>query len=612
MFFNTKTYNLFFIFTLCFYAVNIDKVNAAEFKLDKTAEDIPRKALIIKHDAKLFKSSDWWDNTVEEAPFMELYFLMSPEMNNRVPILKKFSKAKTQPDGWLKKDSYVEWNTVQMINFEPQAGRELVKIYETKECARKFGVGETTIGCQLVGEEPRQNQRSRLFIPVFELQQGNYHGGFIRVYQDNQRNKSQRQNAQLGYDLILVVDSTRSMKTYFEPTMRVLQSFLKIIQNSMQGEIIIPLHIGIVFYRDRKQQQDCDIEYLTKWAQSLTSNTDNVIQALKGAEITLCDTEDEPEAVFDGIHRAIVDTPWNNNHYKTILLIGDAPPNFDENPLNFSVNSLIKEANQKNIRFLTFKIGQEDDKDTKEFRELALNRTPQQRGRFSSVARLTTKADKADIQQFEDNLLSALTSEWNMLKKTLDTLLQYGKNPVSVQNLSNVTEYELPIIIGKLEQMGISPNSKDFVKGWVPRKVKNKLAFGEYIFMEKFDLNLRALIIENIIAAAAAGRRDGAGAFLDTVRQTLAAQLGVNPGNIFTRNERLGDFLWKTNLLPFKTEFLLFTEADVNLWKPGDYEKLNQSLSEKLRYLREFSGNPNNLHSFDEVNYLYVPKQFFP
>lgn len=607
MFFNTKISNLVFIFTLCFYVINVDKVNAAEFKLDKTAEDIPKKALIIKHGAKLFKSSDWWNNTAEEAPFMELYFLMTPEIKSRVPILKKFSKTKTQPEGWLEKDSYVEWNTVQMLNFEPQKGRELVKIYDTKECARKFGVGEAVVGCQLVGEEPRKNQRSRLFIPVFELQQGNYHGGFIRVYQDNLQHNS----TQLGYDLILVVDSTRSMRTYFEPTMRVLQSFLKIIQNSMQGEITIPLHIGLIFYRDRKQQQDCDIEYLTQWAQPLTPNTSTVLQALKDAKVTLCDTEDEPEAVFDGIHRAIVDTQWNNNHYKTILLIGDAPPNFDENPLNFSVTSLIEEADKKDIRFLTFKIGPKNDQNIKEFRELALTRTPQQKGRFSRVDRITTKANKADIQQFEGNLLNALTGEWNMFKKTLDVLSQYRKNPVS-QNLSQLTEYELPIIIGRLEKIGLSPNSKDFVKGWVPRKVKNKLAFGEYIFMEKFDLKLRVLIIENIIMAATAGRREGAGAFLDTLRQTLAGQLGMKPGDIFTGDERLGDILWKTKLLPFKTELLLFTPAEINTWKPDYYETLNQLLTEKLRYLREFFDDPNNLRSFDGVHYLYVPKQFFP
>jgi hypothetical protein len=578
-------------------------VHAQAFQIDQTNENIPKKALIVKQNAKLFKSDTSQES--EEAPFIQLYFLMTPEKNNRVPVLKKFSKIKTQPDGWLEKEAYVEWHTVQMINFEPVAGRERVKIYATQACAEEFGrLGKTTTDdCQLLGEEPPQNPQSRLLIPIFQRQAETYHGGFIRIpLPDETASGGTGRRRISGYDLVLVVDSTYSMGDYFQPTLRVLQSFIEVIQDFMQTEVATPLNIGLLFYRDRQFWHLCDIGYLTHWAQSLTPNIEKVFSALDKAKATECDSEDFPEAVFDGLYRAIVDTQWNPPHFKTILLIGDAPPNFDKNPMNFTVSAINALADDKSIRFLTFKIGSEVDEDLEAFEAFALERNEQLTGRFRHI-------NRANLQQFETDLMDALTTEWELFNKTLALSI----NSEQIDLSSDLTEYELPIIMAQLEQIKASKqNDSHFVTGWVPRKVKDKLAFGEYIFMRKIDLKLRILIIEGILTAAEAGMVDGAEAFLSAVRQTLATHLKMKTQDIFAGNETLGDLLKKAALLPFKTELLLFTPQEVNTWKPVDYEKLNQSLNEKLRILREFSTNPNHLRLFEDVPYLYVPKRYFP
>jgi len=223
-------------------------------------------------------------------------------------------------------------------------------------------------------------------------------------------------------------------------------------------------------------------------------------------------------------------------------------------------------------------------------------------GRFRHI-------NRANLQQFETDLMDALTTEWELFNKTLALSI----NSEQIDFSPDLTEYELPIIMAQLEQIKASKqNDSHFVTGWVPRKVKDKLAFGEYIFMRKIDLKLRILIIEGILTAAEAGMVDGAEAFLSAVRQTLATHLKMKTQDIFAGNETLGDLLKKAALLPFKTELLLFTPQEVNTWKPVDYEKLNQSLNDKLRVLREFSTNPNHLRLFEDVPYLYVPKRYFP
>jgi hypothetical protein len=194
-----KWRNITIITILCL--VFVDIVNATEkFKLDTIVEDVPRKALIIKHDAKLF--SNPIGKTAKEAPFMQLFFLMTPDKNflekmygfvfsekkyNRVPVLNNFSKNKKQPDGWLEKNSFVEWNTVQMINFTPQKDRQLVKIHKTKDCATDFGRTGHTGECQELGEEPqlssKRKRQYKFLVPLFQREKGIYQGGFVRVYQ---------------------------------------------------------------------------------------------------------------------------------------------------------------------------------------------------------------------------------------------------------------------------------------------------------------------------------------------------------------------------------------------------------------------------------------------
>ena len=578
------------------FACIIPLAIAEALQLDMATHDIPKKALIIKHDAKLFKSDS--STEFEVAPFIQLYFLMTPEKNNRVPVSKTFSKEKIEPDGWLEKDVFVEWNTIQMMNFEPQMGRDRVKIYESSECASEFGkLGKTTTAeCVLLGEEPEKNPQSRLLIPIFQRQAENYHGGFIRLPKKNgdKEDKGEAEPTLLGYDLVLVVDSTLSMEKYFLPTLQVLQAFIQVIQGDMETEVATPFNIGLLFYRDRKQWYDCSMEYLTQWAQPLTPNTEKVMEALDSATTTTCDSEDVPEAVFDGIYRAIVDTPWKKGHFKTILLIGDAPPNFEKNPMNFTVSSLTELADKKSIRFLTFKIGDIIDIGFREFEALANQREAAFNGRYRHIIR-------SDIEQFETNLMDALITEWELFEKTL-IFAEKG----TLDSLS-ISAYELPIIIAQLKQ-----DKRDFVKGWIPSKVKNKKVIGEYLFMRKIALKLRILIIESIVTAVDAGLADGATAFLDTVRQTLAVHLKMKAEEIFSGSETLGEILQKAKLLPFKTDLLLFTPEEVNTWKPADYEKINQSLTEKLRLLREFENNPNHLRLFEGVPYLYVPKRYFP
>ncbi len=576
-------------------------VNAEEFKIETTAEDIPKKALIVKHQAKLFNSSS--GDSAKEAPFIQLYFLMTPEKNNRVPVLKSFNRRRTQPDGWLEKESFVEWNTIQMIDFTPQAGRLRVKIFSNKRCARKFARAGKTVGnCQELGEEPERNseqeQQRRFLVPLFQRGRITYRGGFVRVYQGEENVTP----LSPGYDLVLVVDSTLSMRRYLPSTLEALEIFVRHVQSSMINKTAIPLRIGLLFFRDR-QGINCELEYVTHWAQPLTEEVDKVIEALNQAKVTHCNSHNVNEAVWDGINRAIVDTEWNKDHFNTIILIGDAPPYPEShpqgNPMQFSVTSINEIAAEKNIRFLNFKIGKRDEK---EFQELALATEAHRKGAFNSIS-------KGKISEFQKRLINALTREWDSVMK-LQQILENTHNMAS--NQLDLSDYEYPIITYQLQRMEHDV-SKDFVKGWVPQTIQGAPAFGEYLFIRKNDLKIRINILDNIVTAAEDGMIDGSDAFLDAIRRTLAAQLKMRFDEVFSGGETLDQILNKTKILPFKTQILSFTPEEINTWKASDYQNIMEYLIKKLNSLRAFIAEPNNQHYFGKkMAYLYVPRSYFP
>jgi hypothetical protein len=594
---------------------------------DKTPENVQKKAVIVKHHAKLFKKSS--NDEGDEAKFMQIYFMMKPSIGDRVPVSRSANR-KGKPDGWLQKGAYMEWNTLQMIKLEPQSGRKLAKVFDNQSCAEMFGKdGEDAAGCKEIGAEPNRftsKTEPQLLIPVFEKQKNSYQGGFIRVYEKGSAVKAASSTTAkntapqggtvgtLGYDIVFAVDSTGSMGEYFIPTTEVLQSFIKHIKEATKDdELKMPLLIGLLFYKDRLSYRRCDHSFpITEWKQELTEDIDSVIEALTSAKKETCSSEDSPEAVLDGLNRVLVDTKWQDNHFKAIVLVGDAgphPENHDKNPMNFTVTAIINAAEQKKIRFLTFKLGD----DEKAFKELAFAvKDEQNKGRYKAIP---------TGSEFKKNLLDAMTQEWAMLTKA-QQVIKGGDNRAALSNTQvqqkyDLTPYEALIIQARLPDTvsASHPASQaipEFVKGWIPKEIKNDLVLSEFLFMGKSRLTILASTLESIAEAASIGLDEGGDAFIEVIRSVLAAQLKVSPSQLFGQGETLNSILKKANILPFKTQVLSFTAQEITTWKPEDYERVHTILKEKVKVLREFKGNPTNNRYFGSKPHLYVPRAFFP
>jgi hypothetical protein len=589
----------------------------------RTKEGVQRKAVVVTHDAKLYAAES--GDTGQEAPFMQVYFLLDGASGGRTPVAVEPNKS--EADGWLAEGSFTEWNTLQMINFEPQSGRELARIFRDAGCAEKFGLTGDRSGCEELGSEPQRTGKVRddyrLLVPVFEKDKGNYRGGFVRVTAEGREVKPQTDpeagkgkvtaSGRVGYDLILVVDSTASMDQWFRPSTEALDAFVRSVSDQIgTGEQRTPFNVGLLFYRDRKLAPDCDIEYVNRWAVELTADIGAVTRGLAEATDAECGSDEEAEAVLDGLSRAVQDPKWNDGHFKVVLLVGDAPPHPtshpEKNPLKLDVPTITAMSVERNIRFLTFKIGLDG---TEQFKALAFPGPSSAEGRFRAID--PTSGD------LKAALLKALQEEWGLLTATNQvaaagiTPQQLEQDPsIAAQKGIEIDDHDVPVIIANLPPGSASSAPPEFVEGWVPQTIKKKLAVGEYVFMGKGEVQTLANVVETIAIAAEEGKREGSDAFIESLRSSLAAMLKVPPEDLFRSGESLQSMLRKAEVLPFETTVLSFTAEEINAWKPAEYERLNKILTEKTQLLREHLQKPTNVRLFGTKHHFYVPRDIFP
>jgi caspase domain-containing protein len=553
--------------------------------LAMTSDRVQKKAIIGTHDARLFTNPSGAEG--KKIDFMQILFLLEGGSGTRVPV--SFSPGKQYPDGWLERNTFIEWNTRQMLKFEPQQGRDLLKIFEDAGCANSFGLLGKAGHCEVLGNEStsiQQDQGHPLFVPVLKSDRDTYQGAFLRV-------APRLPAVPAGLDLILVVDSTAGMGAWFKPTAQALDAFIDSVRSQIvSGGGKVPFRIGLLFFRDRKTEPDCDIGYLFHWESDLSANVQAVSRALHDATEASCGSDEEEAAVYDALSRAAQDPSWSDGNFKIVFLIGDAPPHpprdRDKNPLGLDVDDIVMMFGERNIRLLTLKIGFGG---ANEFRALALTSKESTRGRFRAVE----KSPAA----FRSAFLAMLQEDWRLLT---------DRNKL-VEASIDADKFDILIILTSPPPGSVVP---EFVQGWAPKRIKQKLALVEYIFIEKQALLRFINVIEGIALSAESGISDGGESFIHSLRMSIAAQLKVQPEDLFRSGESLESMMQKADVLPFKSTFFSFTAEEVNAWRPADFARLNKILADKVSALREYAQKPGNAHIFGDKPMLYVPRDLLP
>ncbi|MAG58543.1 MAG: hypothetical protein CMJ83_19820 [Planctomycetes bacterium] len=123
-----------------------------------------------------------------------------------------------------------------------------------------------------------------------------------------------------GLDIVIVVDSTGSMGSVINDARKQVDRMVATV-----ASLVPSFRLGIVTYRDRGSSE----EYLTRES-DLTANYYKAVDFLDSLEAD--GGESIPEAVYDGLKRAIRGMKWSKGSKRVIVLVGDAPAHTQDMP----------------------------------------------------------------------------------------------------------------------------------------------------------------------------------------------------------------------------------------------------------------------------------------
>jgi len=233
-----------------------------------------------------------------------------------------------------------------------------------------------------------------------------------------------------GLEIVLVVDTTRSMGEWFTPIAKGVADFINKAGTNITAD---SLRVGLLFYQDRKIGDECQLDYLATWRVQLTEQAGaetiaKTLAALSRESEANCGSDEHEEAVYDALNRAILDPKWSDGSFRVVMLIGDAPPHLPsneiKNPLRLDQSLIQKYAAEKNVRFISLMIMSDPGQDVSSFRDLALARSDRLVGRFAAVA--------TQASEVRSSVGKTLIDEWRQIIAPARRLQELG---VTKQNI---------------------------------------------------------------------------------------------------------------------------------------------------------------------------------
>lgn len=212
---------------------------------------------------------------------------------------------------------------------------------------------EPLTGSSSIATESFEAEATAVMYPVLDYHSRlskdelNIDGMFTRLLEVAARTRPDGAGSYSGeappIDLVFVMDTTHSMKDYFQTVLSSVEEFAR----KNKGDAI---KFGLVAYQDRGEKFDFTIKEYTKNVQSATDFFSTLQKIQVRARKVAGD--DIPESVLEGVDKALESSQWRDNTVKIIFLVGDAPGRED----NTTVQRLRNKALNQDINIFAFPI----------------------------------------------------------------------------------------------------------------------------------------------------------------------------------------------------------------------------------------------------------------
>ncbi len=334
--------------------------------------------ILTRPNAKLYKEASETDLVEGQLPVFKPYFVYSrPGGESRETGLGWYEVGTDEKGtvvGWMKTSDVFEWKQTMCLAYSHPEGRKPVLMfeddYELDQLLKEMP--DSRVGAvekiyadidnaantplpkdfPVISVEPKlavDITKQFYLLPILEhetIQMESYEGRKLllaavtakeeaeeKASSDIRQNTEyaaaavateenhKKSNEELLFDIVWVMDTTRSMQPYIEEVRNILEASSQDLGKS--EELSKRLAFGIWAYRDSESIKD--IGYLTKNFTPELQDLPNFLTTIKGVTETKTDSVDVNEDLFAGVHDAITKTAWRPNAQRFIIIVGDAP-----------------------------------------------------------------------------------------------------------------------------------------------------------------------------------------------------------------------------------------------------------------------------------------------
>jgi serine/threonine-protein kinase PpkA len=275
--------------------------------------------------------------------------------------------------GWIAAAETIPWRRAVVMQFT-KINRPDTLFYRSKESLLDLiraepGVRAARIARQLdqfgrassgttevIAREPKVHlkQERAIFYPVLDFYDRNrsldlrVDSSVVRLLEVAARTRSSGSDNRGGagtvlMDIVFVMDTTQSMAPYLRDVISATEQFA-------DSNRAMDLQFGFVGYQDSGHGFDYQSQAFT----SHTLAVDEFLPILRDIKaITTVVDDDFPEAMLEGIDRALDETRWRENAVRVFFLVGDAPGK--ETP-GFTIRKVWDKAKTQGVRIFSFHI----------------------------------------------------------------------------------------------------------------------------------------------------------------------------------------------------------------------------------------------------------------
>lgn len=329
------------------------------------------------------------DNPLRVVSDMRFYFVMKQEANGLVLLAKECKMEGYTSNvlyGWVNKNSFVPWSQRTCIepNWKPSVAEELkgtkVNVYRDGKKATDIPIGREnkitnnpTTKYRFEPElmrypilENKSGNDNQYFVTAFARPDGTSSVPLVPVGSDNTAAGIIGEELKLKsmINLIVVIDGTRSMEHYYQPTQRIIQQAYDYF-----GKENKTVKVGVVIYRDYT-----DGQYVTEHLTMRSPNDPSVASFLQsGGKYGVKSSPSDrtlAEALFKGIEVALDAkmmgySPKNSN---LMFVIGDCGNDLNDHK-SISQEEIIKRCIANNVQVSAFQVRNENEQSFLLFRK---------------------------------------------------------------------------------------------------------------------------------------------------------------------------------------------------------------------------------------------------